>query len=122
MKRNPFIFLRMATCIALVALLGGRILLNGPTINLLLFLLLIIFWFVPTLSLEIAAHTETQRVRSLNNTLCAVLDAYVLLMATAEAAGDIWTKPFLLLGCYTFLACLLGGIPAGLGSAIFGLC
>ncbi len=121
MNRNPFTFLRIATCIALLALLGGRILVLGPTINLLLFLLLVIFWFVPTLLLN-AAYTKTPRARMLINTLCAVLDAYVFLMATAEAAIDIWTNPFLLLGAYVFLASLVGGNLAGAGSAISGFC
>ena len=121
MKRNPFTFLRIFTCIALLALLGGRILTNGPTINLLLFLLLVAFWFVPTLLLN-TIHVKTVRARTLSNTLCAVLDSYVLLMATAEAAADIWSKPFLLLGAYVFLASLLGGPIAGAGSAISGFC
>ena len=123
MKRNPFTFLRIVTCIALLALLGGRILTSGPTINLLLFLLLVVFWFVPTLLLN-AVQAKTSNIRVFNNVLllCAVLDAYVLLMATAEAAADIWSKPFLLLGVYVFLAGLLGGMAIGACSAIFGFC
>ena len=122
MKRNnPFTILRIATCVALLALLGTRILDNGPTINLLLFLLLVVFWFLPTILLN-AVQVKTPRARLLSNTLCAVLDAYVLLMATAEVAADIWTKPFLLLGAYVFLASLLGGPLAGAGSAASGFC
>ena len=121
MPRNPFTFLRLATCIGLLALLAGRILVNGPTINLLLFLMLVVFWFIPTLLLN-RAYAKTPRAHILTNTLFAVLDAYVLLMATAEVAADIWSKPFLLLGAYAFLASLLGGPVAGAGSALSGFC
>ena len=121
MQRNPFTFLRLATCIGLLALLAGRILINGPTINLMLFLLLVLFWFIPTLLLN-RAYAKTPRAHMLTNTLFAVLDAYVLLMATAEVASDIWSKPFLLLGAYAFLASLLGGPVAGAGGAISGFC
>ncbi|MEI6210446.1 MAG: hypothetical protein WCR06_02345 [bacterium] len=120
-KRNPFTLLRIVTCCSLLALLGGRVYTDGPSINLVLFLLLVALWFLPTLLLN-AAHTKTPRERILSNTLFAVLDAYVLMMASAEAVSDIWTKPFVLLGIYVFLASLLGGAVAGAASAISGFC
>lgn len=120
MRLNPFTYLRIVTFGALLSLLIIRAL-HAPTISVLAFLLLVLFWFAATLLLGLLP-TRNPRELLLIDTLYAILDTYLMLMVTAETLAGVWNNPFLLLGAYTFLASLLGGAVVGGGSALAGLC
>ncbi len=120
MRHNFFTHLRIVTFVALLSLLIMRAR-HAPTVSVLAFLLLVLCWFAATLLLE-RLPGQPPRARLLGNTLYAALDAYLLMMVTAETIAGTWNHPFQLMGAYVFLASLLGGPVVGSGSALAGWC
>lgn len=120
MRHNPFTYLRITTFGGLLLLLITRAF-HAPTLSVLAFLLVTLFWFAGTLLLAILPERPA-RETLLNNVLFALLDSYLLMMVTSETIAGVWENPYLLLGGYIFLASMLGGATIGSGSALTGLC
>ncbi|MEI6212181.1 MAG: hypothetical protein WCR06_11220 [bacterium] len=115
MKHGFFSVFRMVTGAGLVVLLGVRI---GQTmaLNLLLLLVLVMLWFVPTL-LWCGARSKVASWIPRHDGVFAAADGYLVMQVAAQALAGVWHHPLLLLGAYVFFAGVAGGSLAGAAAA-----
>lgn len=118
LKRNSFAALRLIAFSGLLAALGVRLANGDRSIDSLVFLAVVPLWFGTTLALGFL-RPPSARPLLFRNMLYAMMDAYLIMMASAAVAGT-GRHPFVFLGAYVFLASALGGPAVGAACATSG--
>lgn len=117
-KEKFFWAFRLVAFLCLLGVVVARLLQGDRSAGLLVHIIVVPLWFVPTLWIGLL-RPASERSLMLRNTLFAVMDVNLVMMAAAalEAAA---APPYHLLGGYVFLAAALGGPVAGGACAISG--